>query len=138
MIDVITRRGPEHIITVEDPVNSAHLHRRRPFTTRCTATRRTFALALRAAMRQAPKVFLVGKCADRETIDIALTAAGHGHLVFRPSIPSTLRKRSSHLGTFEAGDQQAIRARLAAVVPLFRVAAAVRARSAGASRCSRC
>src|SRR6185369_12519075 len=70
--------------------------------------------ALRAALRQAPKVILVGEMRDRETIEITLTAAETGHLVF--STLHTIDASSTVeriVGTFEAGDQQAIRSRLA-------------------------
>jgi twitching motility protein PilT len=80
----------------------------------------TFALALRAALRQAPKVILVGEMRDRDTIEIALTAAETGHLVF-----STLHTIDSSktvdriVGTFDAGEQHAIRRRLAASFRYF-------------------
>jgi twitching motility protein PilT len=74
----------------------------------------TFALALRAALRQAPKVILVGEMRDRETIEIALTAAETGHLVFSTLHTIDASKTVERIvGTFEAGDQQAIRTRLA-------------------------
>ena len=80
----------------------------------------TFALALRAALRQAPKVILVGEMRDRDTMEIALTAAETGHLVF-----STLhtidasRTVDRIIGAFDVGDQLAIRIRLAATFRAF-------------------
>jgi twitching motility protein PilT len=80
----------------------------------------TFALALRAALRQAPKVILVGEMRDRETIEIALTAAETGHLVL-----STLHTIDASntveriIGAFDTGDQQSIRTRLAASFSCF-------------------
>src|SRR5262249_40087756 len=75
----------------------------------------TFALALRAALRQAPKVILVGEMRDRETIEIALTAAETGHLVFSTLHTIDASKTVERIvGSFELSDQQAIRTRLAA------------------------
>jgi twitching motility protein PilT len=74
----------------------------------------TFAAALKAALRQAPKVILVGEMRDRETIEIALTAAETGHLVFSTLHTIDASKTVDRIiGTFEAGDQQAVRTRLA-------------------------
>jgi twitching motility protein PilT len=115
MIDVINETRAEHIITVEDPVEFLHLHKKATIHQReLHSDTPTFALALRAAMRQAPKVILVGEMRDRETIDIALTAAETGHLVFSTLHTIDASKTVERIiGTFEAGDQQAIRARLA-------------------------
>src|SRR5207245_1693989 len=80
----------------------------------------TFALALRAALRQAPKVILVGEMRDRETIEIALTAAETGHLVFSTLHAIDASKTVERLiGSFEAGDQRAVRTRLAASFAYF-------------------
>ncbi len=99
----------------------------------------TFALALRAALRQAPKVILVGEMRDRETIEIALTAAETGHLVFSTlhtidasktveRIVGTLRRRRSADGPHASRR----------LVPLLHLAAPAAAQTtAGASRCSR-
>src|SRR5260370_30087625 len=74
----------------------------------------TFALALGAALRQAPKVILVGEMRDRETIEIALEAAETGHLVFSTlhtvDAPKTVERI---VGVFALADQQVIRNRLA-------------------------
>jgi twitching motility protein PilT len=71
-------------------------------------------MALRAALRQAPKVILVGEMRDRETIEIGLTAAETGHLVFSTLHTIDASKTVERIvGTFEAGDQQSIRSRLA-------------------------
>jgi twitching motility protein PilT len=115
MIDVINETRAEHIITVEDPVEFLHRHKKATIHQReLHSDTPTFALALRAAMRQAPKVILVGEMRDRETIDIALTAAETGHLVFSTLHTIDASKTVERIiGTFEAGDQQAIRARLA-------------------------
>ena len=71
-----------HIITLEDPVEYAHPHKKATFNQRELGTDfDTFGSGLRAALRQAPKVILVGEMRDRETVEIALSAAETGHLV---------------------------------------------------------
>src|SRR5438093_1483495 len=121
IIDLINESRPEHIITIEDPIEFLHLHKKGTVHQReLHSDTPTFALALRAALRQAPKVILVGEMRDRETMEIALTAAETGHLVF-----STLhtidasRTVDRIVGTFEAGDQKAVRTRLAASFRYF-------------------
>jgi twitching motility protein PilT len=115
LIDVINETRAEHIITIEDPVEFLHLHKKATIHQReLHSDTPTFALALRAALRQAPKVILVGEMRDRETIEIALTAAETGHLVFSTLHTIDASKTVERIvGTFEAGDQHAIRARLA-------------------------
>jgi twitching motility protein PilT len=83
MIDMINATREEHILTIEDPIEYLHRHRR------CIVNQReigsdapTVALALKAALRQDPDVILVGEMRDLETISTALTAAETGHLVF--------------------------------------------------------
>ena len=83
MIDRINETRHEHIMTVEDPIEFLHNHKN------CVVNQReigsdahSFALALRAALRQDPDVILVGEMRDLETIATALTAAETGHLVF--------------------------------------------------------
>jgi twitching motility protein PilT len=114
IIDLINETRAEHILTIEDPIEFLHQHKKGTVHQReLHSDTPTFALALRAALRQAPKVILVGEMRDRETIEIALTAAETGHLVF-----STLHTIDASatvdriIGTFEQGDQQAIRTRL--------------------------
>ena len=71
-----------HIITLEDPVEYSHPHKKATFNQRELGTDfDTFSSGLRAALRQAPKVILVGEMRDRETVEIALSAAETGHLV---------------------------------------------------------
>jgi twitching motility protein PilT len=95
LIDEINRNRSEHILTIEDPIEFLHRHKR------CIVNQReigpdatTFAEALRAALRQDPDVILVGEMRDLETISTALTAAETGHLVFgtlhTQSAPSTI------------------------------------------------
>jgi twitching motility protein PilT len=83
MIDEINRTRDEHIVTIEDPIEFVHAHRR------CVINQRelgpdalSFSGALKAALRQDPDVILVGEMRDLETISTALTAAETGHLVF--------------------------------------------------------
>jgi twitching motility protein PilT len=95
IIDEINRTRSEHILTVEDPIEFVHRHKR------CIVNQReigpdaiSFAEALKAALRQDPDVILVGEMRDLETISTALTAAETGHLVFgtlhTQSAPSTI------------------------------------------------
>src|SRR4030095_15000504 len=83
VIDRINETRAEHIVTIEDPIEFLHLHKKATVHQReLHSDTPTFAMALRAALRQAPKVILVGEMRDRETIEVALTAAETGHLVF--------------------------------------------------------
>jgi twitching motility protein PilT len=80
----------------------------------------TFAAALRGALRQAPKVILVGEMRDRETIDIAMTAAETGHLVFSTLHTIDASKTVERIvGAFDAGEQTTVRSRLAASFRYF-------------------
>jgi twitching motility protein PilT len=82
MIDHINSTRSEHILTIEDPVEFRHQHKRSVVSQRQVGQdTRSFAVALRAALRQDPDVILVGEMRDLETIQIALTAAETGHLV---------------------------------------------------------
>ena len=121
IIDLINETRAEHIITIEDPIEFLHLHKKGTVHQReLHSDTPTFALALRAALRQAPKVILVGEMRDRETIEIALTAAETGHLVFSTLHTIDASKTVERIiGTFDAGDQQAIRTRLAASFRYF-------------------
>lgn len=104
-----------HIITLEDPVEFVHPQKKATFNQREMGTDfNTFANGLRAALRQAPKVILVGEMRDRETVEIGLSAAETGHLVV-----STLHTIDAGqtinriLGMFEQEEQEQIRLRLA-------------------------
>jgi twitching motility protein PilT len=121
IIDLINESRAEHILTIEDPIEFLHQHKKGTVHQRELHTDTpTFALALRAALRQAPKVILVGEMRDRETIEIALTAAETGHLVFSTLHTIDASKTVERIvGTFEAGDQQTIRTRLAATFRYF-------------------
>jgi twitching motility protein PilT len=104
-----------HIITLEDPVEFVHTHKKATFNQREMGNDfSTFAFGLRAALRQSPKVVLVGEMRDRETVEIGLAAAETGHLVL-----STLHTIDAGqtinrlLGMFEPEEQEQIRIRLA-------------------------
>jgi twitching motility protein PilT len=103
-----------HIITLEDPVEFVHPHKKSTFNQREMGSDfSTFATGLRAALRQSPKVVLVGEMRDRETVEIGLAAAETGHLVL-----STLHTIDAGqtvnrvLGMFEPEEQEQIRIRL--------------------------
>src|SRR6266480_3321844 len=111
----INKTKPVHIITLEDPVEFIHTHKAATFNQRELGTDfDSFSNGLRAALRQAPKVILVGEMRDRETVKIALSAAETGHLVL-----STLHTIDAGqtigriLGMFEHEEQEQVRARLA-------------------------
>lgn len=115
ILDEINHTKPVHIITLEDPVEFVHTHDLATFNQRELGTDfDTFSDGLRAALRQAPKVILVGEMRDRETVKIALSAAETGHLVL-----STLHTIDAGqtinriLGMFETDEQEQLRARLA-------------------------
>jgi twitching motility protein PilT len=121
IIDLINETRAEHILTIEDPIEFLHQHKKGTIHQReLHSDTPTFALALRAALRQAPKVILVGEMRDRETIEIALTAAETGHLVF-----STLHTIDSSktvdriVGSFDASEEHTVRMRLAASFRYF-------------------
>ena len=115
IIDLINETYSYHVVTIEDPIEFIHRHKK------CTVHQRelhsdtpTFALALRAALRQAPKVILVGEMRDRETIEIALEAAETGHLVLSTLHTIDASKTVERIvGVFPMGEQQLIRTRLA-------------------------
>lgn len=82
IIDRINEEKAYHVLTIEDPIEFLHKHKKSTIHQReLHSDTPTFALALRAALRQAPKVILVGEMRDKETIEIALEAAETGHLV---------------------------------------------------------
>jgi twitching motility protein PilT len=115
ILDKMNEEKAFHILTIEDPIEFLHRHKK------CTIHQRelhtdtpSFALALRAALRQAPKVILVGEMRDRETIEIALEASETGHLVMSTLHTIDASKTVERIvGVFPLSDQQAIRTRLA-------------------------
>ncbi len=115
ILNEINNTKPVHIITLEDPVEFIHSHNQATFNQRELGSDfDSFSNGLRAALRQAPKVILVGEMRDRETVKIVLSAAETGHLVL-----STLHTVDAGqtinriLGMFEPDEQEQIRVRLA-------------------------
>ena len=104
-----------HIITIEDPIEFIHPHKKATIHQRELYTDTpSFPLALRAALRQSPKVILVGEMRDRQTIETALEAAETGHLVFSTLHTIDASKTVERVvGVFPVTDQQSIRARFA-------------------------
>jgi twitching motility protein PilT len=115
IIDQINQTQCYHLVTIEDPIEFLHPHKN------CVIHQRelhsdtpSFALALRAALRQAPKAILVGEMRDKETIEIALEAAETGHLVLSTLHTIDAAKTVERIvGVFPLAEQQIIRSRLA-------------------------
>lgn len=114
ILDRMNEEKAYHILTIEDPIEFLHRHKKSTIHQRELHTDTpTFALALRAALRQAPKVILVGEMRDRETIEIALEASETGHLVMSTLHTIDASKTVERIvGVFPLADQQAIRTRL--------------------------
>ena len=115
MIDYINRTRAEHILTIEDPVEFVHtsktsiIHQRE-----LGADTRSFANALKSALREDPDIILVGEMRDHETIALALTAAETGHLVFGTLHTSSAAQTIDRIiDVFPQGQQQQIRVQLA-------------------------
>jgi len=114
VLEEINHSRAVHIVTLEDPVEFLHKHQTATFNQRELGVDfDSYANGLRAALRQAPKVILVGEMRDRDTVKIALSAAETGHLVL-----STLHTVNAGetinriLGMFEAEEQEQLRTRL--------------------------
>ncbi len=115
LLDKINETKSVHVITLEDPIEYQHQQKKSTFNQRELGSDfDTFANGLRAALRQAPKVILVGEMRDRETVEIGLSAAETGHLVL-----STLHTVDAGqtinriLGMFSSEEERQIRIRLA-------------------------
>ena len=115
MIDYINRTRAEHILTIEDPVEFVHtsklsvIHQRE-----LGMDTRSFANALKSALREDPDIILVGEMRDHETIALALTAAETGHLVFGTLHTSSASQTIERIiDVFPEGQQQQIRVQLA-------------------------
>jgi twitching motility protein PilT len=115
MLNEINETKSVHVITLEDPVEFVHTHKKSTFNQRemgCDFS--AFSTGLRAALRQSPKVILVGEMRDRETVEVALSAAETGHLVL-----STLHTIDAGvtinriLSMFNVEEQPQVRQRLA-------------------------
>jgi twitching motility protein PilT len=115
VIDLINESKAYHIVTIEDPIEFLHQHKRSTIHQReLHSDTPSFALALRAALRQAPKVILVGEMRDRETIEVALEAAETGHLVLSTLHTIDAAKTVDRIvGVFPKNEERAIRTRLA-------------------------
>jgi twitching motility protein PilT len=115
ILDRINETKAYHILTIEDPVEFMHRHKRSIVHQReLHSDTPSFALALRAALRQAPKVILVGEMRDKETIEIALEAAETGHLVLSTLHTTDASKTVERIiGVFPLAEQQTIRNRFA-------------------------
>jgi twitching motility protein PilT len=115
VLDRINDTHAYHILTIEDPIEFMHRHKRSIVHQReLHSDTPSFSLALRAALRQAPKVILVGEMRDKETIEIALEAAETGHLVLSTLHTIDASKTVERIiGAFPLGEQHIIRNRLA-------------------------
>jgi len=116
IIDLINETKSYHIVTIEDPIEFLHNHKSSTIHQReLHSDTPNFATALRAALRQAPKVILVGEMRDRETMEVAMEAAETGHLVLSTlhtiDAPKTVERI---IGVFPKNEEQIIRTRLAA------------------------
>jgi twitching motility protein PilT len=114
IIDRMNAEKAIHILTIEDPIEFLHRHKMATIHQReLHSDTPTFSLALRAALRQAPKVILVGEMRDRETMEIALEASETGHLVLSTLHTIDAAKTVERIvGAFPMEDQQGIRNRL--------------------------
>jgi twitching motility protein PilT len=115
VLDRINETKAYHILTIEDPIEFLHRHKKSIIHQReLHSDTPSFALALRAALRQAPKVILVGEMRDKETIEIALEAAETGHLVLSTLHTIDASKTVERVvGVFPMSEQNGIRGRLA-------------------------
>jgi twitching motility protein PilT len=115
VIDYINENKRYHIITIEDPIEYTYRHKKSAVHQRELHTDTpSFALALRAALRQAPKVILVGEIRDRETVEMALEAAETGHLVLSTLHTINASKTVDRIiGLFPKNEEQVVRARVA-------------------------
>lgn len=115
VLDIVNETDAVHIITLEDPVEFVHSHKKATFNQRELGTDfDTYAGGLRAALRQAPKIILVGEIRDRETVDIALTAAETGHLVLSTVHTIDAGQTINRIvGFFDKEEERQVRIRLA-------------------------
>jgi len=115
VIDLINSTKKVHVVTIEDPIEFLHEHKLSTIHQReLHSDTPNFALALRAALRQAPKVILVGEMRDRETIEVAMEAAETGHLVLSTLHTIDAAKTIDRIiGVFPKNEEPVIRTRLA-------------------------
>ncbi|HEX7316449.1 MAG TPA: PilT/PilU family type 4a pilus ATPase [Pyrinomonadaceae bacterium] len=115
VIDLVNQQQHYHIVTIEDPIEFLHTHKRSTINQREVGSdARDFPSALRAALRQAPKVILIGEMRDYETTEIALEAAETGHLVLSTLHTIDASKTVDRIiGLYPKNEEQVIRTRLA-------------------------
>ncbi|MGA9770495.1 MAG: PilT/PilU family type 4a pilus ATPase [Blastocatellia bacterium] len=115
IIDKINQEHSYHIVTIEDPIEFLHSHKKSTINQRELGTDTpAFALGLRAALRQAPKVILVGEMRDLETTEIALEASETGHLVLSTLHTTDASKTVNRIiGIYPKSEEHVIRTRLA-------------------------
>ena len=115
MVDLINETRADHILTIEDPIEFVHPNKKCLVNQREVGTNtKSFANALRAALREDPDVILVGEMRDQETIELGITAAETGHLVFGTLHTSSAPKTVDRIiDVFPADQQDQIRAMLA-------------------------
>jgi len=118
LIEIINQTYPYHVITIEDPIEFVYEHKKSLITQRELGNdTKSFARALRAALREDPDVILVGEMRDPETIEAALTAAETGHLVFSTlHTNSTIETINRIVDVFPAEKQSQIRTQLSFVL----------------------
>jgi twitching motility protein PilT len=114
IIDLINESKYYHIVTIEDPIEFLHPHKNSTIHQReLHSDTPNFAVALRAALRQAPKVILVGEMRDRETIEVAMEAAETGHLVLSTLHTIDAAKTVDRIiGVFPKNEERVVRMRL--------------------------
>jgi twitching motility protein PilT len=115
LLNEVNEKKSVHIITLEDPIEYEHPHKKATFNQREMGTNfDTFANGLRAALRQAPKVVMVGEMRDRESVEIGLNAAETGHLVLTTLHTVDAGQTINRiLGMFKSEEENQIRIRLA-------------------------
>lgn len=120
LVDAINRQSAVHIITVEDPIEVVHENQRAQISQRQIGLHtKSFARALKAALREDPDVIVIGELRDRETVEIALTAAETGHLVLATMSTRSAAKTVDRLiDLFPPDDQQQVRATLAGALKM--------------------
>ncbi|MBW2637171.1 MAG: PilT/PilU family type 4a pilus ATPase [Deltaproteobacteria bacterium] len=118
ILNEINEHRSVHIITLEDPVEFQHSHKAATFNQReLGADFSSFAFGLRSALREAPKVILVGEMRDRESVEIGMTAAETGHLVFTTLHTVDAGQTINRiLGMFSTEEENQVRVRLADTV----------------------
>ena len=114
VIDLINQKHHYHIVTIEDPIEFLHAHKNSTINQREVGSdAKDFPSALRAALRQAPKVILIGEMRDYETTEIALEAAETGHLVLSTLHTIDASKTVDRvIGLYPKNEEQVIRTRL--------------------------